>query len=316
VTYYHTWGVQCATGLLLAGGDSVTRIQGGGFANNTIGAQVGFAGASNHSISGTDFTGVDFEYNVTSQLDINNGWNTIVESSHFDCSRSAGDFCLRIRPSTTAAGGVVNLDIRDNVFQGGAVTNYGLYLDGTVNAGDGSSAQGISIHNNQCDGFVTACMNVANLGSTVKNLWTGNPLTSGTPVAFNLPNAFTYGLSGTTGNSGSTVAANSTVYLQPGTGQTATNSLAYQTVGTAGTIVYLLIDAGSAPGAGQTYTYTVQHNGVDTSMTCTLSGAAAFTCSDFTHPFAVALGDTYDLKLVTSTSAAVGSHVWSIRMDP
>jgi hypothetical protein len=51
------------------------------------------------------------------------------------------------------------------------------------------------------------------------------------------------------------------------------------------------------PGAGDSRIYTLVKNGVDTTITCTISGASDTTASDFAHSFTVAAGDTVSLRI-------------------
>ena len=62
----------------------------------------------------------------------------------------------------------------------------------------------------------------------------------------------------------------------------------------------LEITLSSALGSGNSGVFTIDHNGSATTVTCTISGASATSCSDTTHTFSGTLGDTADVKAVFS----------------
>lgn len=72
----------------------------------------------------------------------------------------------------------------------------------------------------------------------------------------------------------------------------------------AGTARNLYVNSNSAPGAGETYTITLRLNGANTSVTCTISGAAATTCSDTSNTATVAAADRITFSVVASAGAA------------
>jgi len=59
----------------------------------------------------------------------------------------------------------------------------------------------------------------------------------------------------------------------------------------------------AAPSSAQTVVLTVQKNGGDTALTCTITGAAQ-SGSDLTHSVSFAAGDTINLKSSSSATAA------------
>lgn len=61
---------------------------------------------------------------------------------------------------------------------------------------------------------------------------------------------------------------------------------------------------GVAPGAGQTDIFTLRTNGTNSSVTCTVSGASATSCTDTAHTAAVALGQTCSVQVFFSSGAA------------
>jgi hypothetical protein len=72
------------------------------------------------------------------------------------------------------------------------------------------------------------------------------------------------------------------------------------------------VNVNTAPGAGQTYTFTLRTGGVDSSVTCQISGASALACSDTTHSVSVTASSAIDVKMVSSSSAATTIVSWSV----
>lgn len=66
-----------------------------------------------------------------------------------------------------------------------------------------------------------------------------------------------------------------------------------------GIIEGLYVVANTAPGSGKSYTLTIQKNGADTSVTCTISDLST-SCSDSTHAVLMSAADTYSIKSVPS----------------
>ena len=108
----------------------------------------------------------------------------------------------------------------------------------------------------------------------------------------------------------SRTTAGVTTYL--GIWDSTTETDVYFVLPCAGTIKNLYIIADGAIGAGQTATYTVRKNGVDQTLTTSLtgagSGAGITTNNDATHSFTVVAGDLVSIKLVTSAGASTRKH--------
>jgi hypothetical protein len=66
-----------------------------------------------------------------------------------------------------------------------------------------------------------------------------------------------------------------------------------------------------APGGGTSYAFTVRVNGVDTAITCTISGAAK-TCADSVDSAAISINDLVSIKSVPSGGPATTAAVWRI----
>ena len=155
----------------------------------------------------------------------------------------------------------------------------------------------------------------------VSNL--GNPLQNGSSsllfdISNNLPRqvnglneseAVTY-----TGSTPSTVAANTTVYLGAA-GASTTISHSVWVVSRPSLVSRIYAAVQSAPGAGESFTYTLFKNGIATSLTCTISGAAAFSATSNSPPVLVEFGDFLELRLVTSNSAAVTRHRYFVTVE-
>lgn len=67
----------------------------------------------------------------------------------------------------------------------------------------------------------------------------------------------------------------------------------------AGTLKSLYIAHNTAPTAGRSFAYTIQKNGADTSLNCTISDTAT-TCNDTIDTVSFAAGDTLSIKSVPS----------------
>lgn len=116
-----------------------------------------------------------------------------------------------------------------------------------------------------------------------------------------------------TGSSSSTVAAGATTYLGVG-GHGAINER-NGIVSKAGKATRFFVRTSNTPGSGNTFTYTVVKNGVDTTMTGTISDAGT-TLDTSSNEFSVARGDRLTVKLVTSASASAVHHAWGLSVDP
>ena len=58
----------------------------------------------------------------------------------------------------------------------------------------------------------------------------------------------------------------------------------------------------------------VRKNGVDQSLTCTISGASATSASDTSHSFTVAAGDEIEIKIVPTSTPAAAKAEWSAEL--
>jgi hypothetical protein len=89
-------------------------------------------------------------------------------------------------------------------------------------------------------------------------------------------------------------------------GSSATEASVQQPMAVAGTLNGFYVRINSALAVTNSETYTVRRNGVDTTLTCTITNAsAAVTCSDTTHSVSFSAGDL--ISIGTSHGGAVPS---------
>lgn len=86
----------------------------------------------------------------------------------------------------------------------------------------------------------------------------------------------------------------------------------------AGTIDRMFCSALAAPGgAAQTFAMTMRKNAADapagTPITCTITTGGAANCSDTTHSFTVASGDTIDVKMINSATSGTAIMSCGVR---
>jgi hypothetical protein len=88
-----------------------------------------------------------------------------------------------------------------------------------------------------------------------------------------------------------------------------------QVVTVAGTIDSLHIRLTTAPGLGRSYAFAARRNGVDTALSCTVSGSEQ-SCADTTSTAAFASGDLLSIR-VTPIGTPVGADLsWTARLSP
>jgi hypothetical protein len=73
----------------------------------------------------------------------------------------------------------------------------------------------------------------------------------------------------------------------------------------AATISSMFVNLDLPAGTGNSIAFIWRKAGADQTLTCTISGVSATTCSDTTHSFTVAQGDLIDIKLVTTGTVIV-----------
>jgi len=181
---------------------------------------------------------------------------------------------------------------------------YGVYIDtgastyinaSTINGtNSGYSSNGYDI---RTVGSLTL-NNTRLVNSTVYNGASANSFTSATsPSMFNL--------------SGTSTVTIGTRYMAIGT-QPATITYAEAatqiTMPQACVVKSLRANLVASPGAGKIASFTLRKNGIDSSLTATISGTGA-SASDLTHAITFAEGDALSMKFVTDSSATGGIMV-------
>ncbi len=82
----------------------------------------------------------------------------------------------------------------------------------------------------------------------------------------------------------------------------------------AATLTNFYVQSSVALGAGNTGVFTLSKNATPQSVTCTISGASATSCSDTTHSFSVSQGDLLTVKLVTTGTLVVTPNLtWAMQ---
>lgn len=126
------------------------------------------------------------------------------------------------------------------------------------------------------------------------------------------PNGGTGGGSGGGAGGGVSVASAAytvgTWFVYPGGGAPASSTEAsVQGIAvSAGNVSNFGATVSVAPGAGNSLVFTWRKNGADQTVTCTISGASAKTCTDATHSFAVVANDLIDIKMVVAGATFTG----------
>lgn len=139
--------------------------------------------------------------------------------------------------------------------------------------------------------------------STSDKLWFQNASVA-QQVASNVLGMFALLIFGT-----SLAVSDLTVYLVPGFEDgTPITSLGLQAqciVPCAGVIGDLYAEVTTTPGSSQSVAFTVQLNGADQSLTCTIANPAV-TANDTAHPITVAAGDKISIKTVCTDTSNMG----------
>ena len=92
---------------------------------------------------------------------------------------------------------------------------------------------------------------------------------------------------------------------------TTESAIIQSVVSAPGTISKLYFKLTAAPGAGKSVTFTVRKNGIDTSLSVTISGTDT-TGSDLVNSIAVSAGDLLSVKCVPSGTPTASQPKWSI----
>lgn len=251
-------------------------------------------------IDANEVSGIKVQDNMFSDRDMVNSSSlkTVVISNANFCEVH-GNIISKVNESAVVLSAVTRSEVSGNIFQNVGSATYPNIITLI------SSSQYNDVHHNVAfqdtnayattllaeDG--TANFNRANdnrtSNMTVNHLPQGASSDMGNPFRHD-----TYQASGS-------VPANSTYYLGAGKADSSEENT-FTTVSRPATVNEFFVRVVNAPGAGQTYTYMLRKNGVDTSMTGTITGASSFSVT-VTSATGVSLnkGDTLDIK-VTSTA--------------
>jgi hypothetical protein len=105
---------------------------------------------------------------------------------------------------------------------------------------------------------------------------------------------------------GDTTTSAAARYFAPGFITTASSTEIKIAISRPGTLRNLRVWAGAVGTDAQTVTFTVRKNGVDTTITCSLSNDAAGAASDTTHSVTVAQGDQISISIVKAAGVTAG----------
>lgn len=199
-------------------------------------------------------------------------------------------------------GNCIDVNVHDNHFLEAVNTAHAYILV------DGSSL--VSIHDNhaqQYSAFTTKFVREVGAGSG--SVYGNNHLSASFTDPYDVANTnTTYRGADYSGASQGTVAAGATVYIGDNGSQSAEYLAAWMNPSRAKYAKRLAVQVNTAPGAGQTFTYTLNVDGVDTALTCQISGAGVFTSLDIDNEALISTGSRFAVKLVTSAGAAVTAH--------
>jgi hypothetical protein len=106
------------------------------------------------------------------------------------------------------------------------------------------------------------------------------------------------------------IAGGSTRYYRPGTAAVTGTEIQLQFFQSR-TIYGLGVNCRVGPGAARTDVWTVRKNGVNTTITTSITGAA-LSNSDFAHPLSVVAGDLISIQLVTAVSSSIQDTICSL----
>lgn len=149
--------------------------------------------------------------------------------------------------------------------------------------------------------------------------WLVTPNSTPTVAGISLSTSFTGTASGESWGGGTTAAAVSTgTSYWPLSGATAraVESDASVVAPTNFTLDHLYCQATTAAGLGNSWTYTVVVDGVDTALTCALSGAAQTQNSDLVNSVSVSASSTISMKIVVGGTPTGRFQNWGYRLTP
>jgi len=107
-------------------------------------------------------------------------------------------------------------------------------------------------------------------------------------------------------NIGNPQGTNTTFYYALGANASTVEANTFAPMPVAVNIKNLGVQTSVSPRAGQSYTITLRHNGANTAITCTISGAGNSSCSDTSHTVSYNATDTLDMQVISSATATGG----------
>lgn len=114
------------------------------------------------------------------------------------------------------------------------------------------------------------------------------------------------------GNSGFEVTGGTTIYLAQGSDSTEAE---VRIPMPACTMKELRVSSSLPPGTGQTFTYTLMRNGNITSeLEAQVSGSGVSASITLSNGIGFNAGDTFSIRLVTSSTAATAYHAFSVKI--
>jgi hypothetical protein len=109
---------------------------------------------------------------------------------------------------------------------------------------------------------------------------------------------------------------NSTRYVPMfNTGTSATESDVQQSMPMAGTVSNFYVTLDGSPGNNNWYTFVICKNGIDTPVTCTISGMDTLG-SDITNSVSFAAGDYISIRVTPTSNPTVRSMCWTAKLIP
>lgn len=116
---------------------------------------------------------------------------------------------------------------------------------------------------------------------------------------------------GVVGYSGSAVSLTSTIYfpIVGGLAPSGTESAVDSPSPSGATLANFYAQLSQAVGVGNSVAFTWRKNGVNQSLTCTISGSGSDSCNDTSHSFTVSQGDTVTIQAVPSGIIGVTPNV-------
>lgn len=226
--------------------------------------------------------------------------------------------------STTFGGGRCTMDSSQNVVCGGSLsagsgsgTTGKLELTGSTSGAasvltvdDTNTATSIKFPNDATSGLRLATTPTATPASGCAEFsGTGTQLTSTGSACGSGGGGGSGGFTAYSGPAETLPAAGVTFFPPGGGGPPSTTENDVQGISPAATISSFHVTLSDPIGMGNTVTFTWRKTGVDQTVTCSISGAVAISCSDTTHSFSVASGDLLSISATTTGTVVITPEI-------